>query len=202
MPNNFFDARLSAIVSQLDADKRFYRAKNMHVLWRPLFGTPFDRLMTDVTLLYLEADGTQRKELLERLAKHRDWTYDATYFMGRVTARIRTAEDAIWVKASLAAARVLDGRADFRDIILSLVLVRHVAEQRGIDVQAIIDAEIESDEDPLRDILLNVRNHSPRDVMSTLQFFRLPPFEDPFFREVWYGRPSFWATTWRRFVGT
>jgi hypothetical protein len=202
MDNTSFDARLAAIESLLESGERRYRAKNMGVIWRPLFGTPFDRLMTDLVTLYLEADESQRHTLTERMEQYRFWREGASYFICRITARVRTASDAHWVRVGLSAALLAAGRVDYRDLIIALVLLRYVAEQRGINTQALFDETLMPESCPIKDILLNARNHAEHDVLFTVRTFGMPPLADEFFSKEAEGEPPIWRKLWQYLTGS
>lgn len=203
MDSSTFETRLSAIESRLESDERRYRAKNMSEIWRPLFGTPFDRLMTELASLYGEADESQRQTIHRRMERFRSWLDDAWYFVCRVTARVRTVEDAHWVRVALSAALLQGGeRADFRDLICALIHLRYVAEQRGLNAQALFDEVLPLSKDPLHAMLLNVRNHSEPNVQETVTSWGMPPLDHAFFRdELAEENLSVWRKVWRLVTG-
>ncbi|MFO0870896.1 MAG: hypothetical protein U0935_18365 [Pirellulales bacterium] len=197
MDSQVFENRLAAWFAKSAPGTCRFQPRSMAVIWRRPFGMPFDRLMTELVTLYLEADDTQRLRLAEQTAEHRRVLGDASHFICRLLSCIRTPADTQWVRLALAVTRLDVDRTDYRDLIVSLVLVRHVAAHRGFDIVPLIDEELATASGTLREILLNVRQHSERDILAAAQGWQLPAWDAPFFRdEADYVEPSWWRRLW------
>ncbi len=197
MDSQVFENRLAALVAKLAPGTCRFQPRSMAVIWRRPFGLPFDRLMTELVTLYLEADDAQRQRLAEQTAAYRPVLGDASHFICRLLSCLRTPADTQWVRLALAVTRLDVDRTDYRDLIMSLVLVRYVAAHRGLDILPLIDEELATASGTLREILLNVRQHSERDLLGAAQSWQLPPWDAPFFRdESEYVEPPWWRRLW------
>lgn len=97
-------------------------------------------------------------------------------FVRRAGLLLMTAECGQWLDRGLAVASMVDAKCDFRDLIVSLVILRSLAMDAGMNTDVAFDAATTWSTDRMRGILLNARNHAASDVRLTLASFG-PPHE-------------------------
>jgi hypothetical protein len=86
-----------------------------------------------------------------------------------VAVRIGSPDDVAWRRRGLAIAAVEGGRIDYRDTIVSLVILRYGAERAGIDPRPFFDEAMATASPQGRLCLRNARDHSRRDVLYTVR---------------------------------
>jgi hypothetical protein len=172
MEQTLFETKFSSIMKKLDEAQSFYDFKAGET-WDNVGTNPLDVALTELSELYLEADTTQREYIFEQAAIAK-LPYNLWYFIRRVAKHIQSQEDTKWLEIGLAASRIDGARADFRDLIISLVLLRFTAEIHEIDTKLFFDNAIQNSDDKLKPILLNARDHSEPDVHSIVQTFGWP----------------------------
>jgi hypothetical protein len=126
--------------------------------------------------LYLSSDTTTRKQLRDYFTGRSRELDDMWIYVRRVAATLRSADDVPAVRRALAIAAIEGGRVDYRDTIVSLVLLRHGAEQAGIGVDPLF-REIQREEflaPENRGIFENARTHAPSDIAVTVRAFGPP----------------------------
>jgi hypothetical protein len=172
MEQTHFEAKFSSIMKKLGDAQSYYEFKTGDT-WDHVGTNPLDIAFTELSELYLEADSTQRKYIFEQagLAK---LPYNLWYFIRRVAKHIQSQGDAKWLEIGLAASLIDGARADFRDLIASLVLLRFTAEIREIDTKPFFDNAIQNSDEKLKPVLLNARDHSEPDVHYIVQTFGWP----------------------------
>jgi len=92
-------------------------------------------------------------------------------FVRRAGLLLRTAEREQWLNRGLAVASMIDANCDYRDLIVSLVILRSLAMDAGMNTDAAFDAAIGWSTDRMHDILMNARNHADSDIRITLASF-------------------------------
>jgi hypothetical protein len=132
-----------------------------------------DVAFTELSELYLEADTTQRDFIFEQAALVK-LPYNLWYFIRRVAKHIQSQGDTKWLEIGLVASFIDGARADFRDLIISAVLLRFTAEIHEIDTVPFFNNAIQNSDDKLKPILENARDHSEPDVHSIVQSFGWP----------------------------
>jgi hypothetical protein len=173
MEQTLFEAKYSSVMKQLSNAQNGYDFKTAEETWNNVGTNPLDVAFTELSELYLEADSIQRKYIFEEaaLAKlpHNLW-----YFIRRIAKHIQSPGDTKWLEIGLAASLIDGARADSRDLIVSLVLLRFTAEIHEIDTKLFFDNAIQNSDDKLKPILLNARNHKEPDVHSIAQTLGWP----------------------------
>jgi hypothetical protein len=172
MEQTLFDAKFSSIMKKLSDAQKYYEFKTDET-WDNVGTNPLDIAFTELSELYLEGDSTQRQYIFEQAAVA-NLPYNLWYFIRRVAKHIQSQEDAKWLEIGLAAALIDGARADFRDLIASLVLLRFSAEIHDIDTKPFFDNAIRNSDDKLRFILLNARDHREHDVHYIVQTYGWP----------------------------
>lgn len=94
-------------------------------------------------------------------------------FVRRAGLHIKT--DAVsrddWLQRGMATSSMIDGNCDYRDLIVSLVLLRAFAIDAAIDTDKMFDQAIEWSTDRMFGILTNARNHSREGIDQTMAAF-------------------------------
>lgn len=118
------------------------------------------------------AEPEQRAELA-RLARDRENLRRELRrgYLSLVIEQITATHDGQWYRRGLALVDLTARGDDIRDTIVTLVLLRHAAEQAGLDaVAGLAAAAIRADE-TLRAAFINARDHAPADVAATVRAF-------------------------------
>jgi hypothetical protein len=159
-----FEARLASC--QIDP-ARFINAsnKNPWESWDEIGDAPGDEELTRLADLYLEASSHQRQVMRQSLCELSDdcttfrWTL--LVYVRRVGMMFKSPGDAIWLERGLSIASLEDAGLDYRDTIVSLVLLRYAAEQTGLDVRQFFSQAIETYAENLTGCLTNALHHGP-----------------------------------------
>lgn len=145
-------------------------------IWDEIGTSGFDQRWSQLADIYLAADSHRRKQIRDYFAE-RIQDLDAMWlYVRRMGRRVTTPEDTEWVRRALAVAAIEGGRSDYRDTIVSLVLLRYGAEQAKIDVDRLFQ-EIQAPEyvaPENKPLFENARTHSPRDIAATVEAFGPP----------------------------
>jgi len=176
MDQTLFEAKFSNIAKKLRDAQSYYDFKPGET-WDNIGTNPLDVAFTELSELYLEADTTQREYIFEQAALEK-LPYNLWYFIRRVAKHIQSQGDTKWLEIGLAASLIDGARADFRDLIISLVLLRFTAEIYEIDIVPFFDNAIQNSDEKLKPILENARDHSEPDVHSIVQSFGWPELID------------------------
>ncbi len=168
MEQILFEAKFSETMKKLSDAQRCYDFKEDEEVWDNVGTNPLDVAFTELSELYLAADSAQRKYIFEQ-AGLADLPYNLWYFVRRVAKLIQTQGDAKWLEIGLAASLIDGARADFRDLIASLVLLRFAAEIHEVDAKPFFDNAIQNSDDKLKPILLGARDHAEPDVHYIVQ---------------------------------
>lgn len=133
--------------------------------------------MGELAVLYGEASPGQRAEIRRSLAGLDTW--DLVLYVRRVALPIHSPTDVDWLKKGLAAASIENGQFDFRDTIVSLVLLRYAAEKAGIDARQHFDETIAISDKAVVSSLENARDHRPGDMRDIIYQFGPREWEQP-----------------------
>jgi hypothetical protein len=177
MEQEIFEKRLSELRASIGEGGLNYGFRNNDEIWNNIGSSLSDTLFTELAELYLESNSSQRKFLYEHLGNQNEYLENAWYFIRRIAVLIEHQKDNRWLEIGVASALMDGGRADFRDLIVSLVLLRFIAEKREIDTKPVFDRFIQSTNDNIRGILENVRDHSGSSVKFTVNTFGYPDWK-------------------------
>ena len=147
-------------------------------LWEWVGSCPADDRITVLADMYLKASPERREQIR---AYFRDKGADLAelwVYVRRVALLIRSEEDVLWLRRGLAAAAIEGGGWDFRDTIVSLVILRYAAERAGIRTRPFFDEAIAVAAPESRDIFVNARDHSRADVAYTVREFGPPEWAE------------------------
>lgn len=131
-----------------------------------------DQQLTQLADLFMNATPRQR-ETIRSVVQPRALSNLLTY-IHRVSITLLQEHDTIWLQRALAAAVIIGERCDYRDLIVSLVIVRVAAERVGIDHVPHFNSCIEKYKPSSVEPYTNARDHRPSDVRDILRHFGPP----------------------------
>ncbi|MFO0977220.1 MAG: hypothetical protein U0996_12530 [Planctomycetaceae bacterium] len=135
-----------------------------------LIGThPLDLELDRLAAAYSRCTGTQRQTLRGRVHPTASWGLIA--YVRRMSLRILATGDDAWLTSALLIASLENAMFDFRDSIVSLVIVRAAAEQMLIDVVPHFNKAIKLSSAEMKSNFINARDHKPSDVRDILRAF-------------------------------
>lgn len=174
MEQSEFDKRFSEIKSMFELGNSSYGFSNRDAVWENVDSTPLDKFFVKLAELYLESNDHQRLRLYSYCGQQNAILENLWYFIRRIGKLIRSKNDKKWFELGIVSALLDGGRADFRDLIISLVLLRFVSEKNGINTSLVFDTFIPSAQGELKSLLENVRNYSESSIHMTVQTFGPP----------------------------
>jgi hypothetical protein len=142
-------------------------------IWSAVGIHELDHEFTRLADLYLASKPTRRAAIRAAFTGKLDTLDDLWRYVRRVGLLIQSA-DVAWLRRGLAIAAVEGGRADFRDTLMSLVLLRYAAERVGIDPRPCFDEAIELAAPESSGLFENVRDHSDFEMRYTVASFGPP----------------------------
>lgn len=163
-----FESRFQALIALPGNGDPIY----FHDIWKDIGRSPLDAKLTALTELFIAANSEQRQLIRDHHEEQHDRLWELIAYIRRVARLIVTKDDVGHLKLGLAAAAIEGGRWDYRDLIVSLVILRFAAERVGIDHvpffnEAIKTVSMETNEA----IFTNARDHSPENVEYTIRSF-------------------------------
>lgn len=170
-----FTTKFASAQEKIQKAKGSYEFKTKEEVWGNIGTNPLDIAFTDLSELYMEVDDIHKKQIFE-YAGIEGLPYDLWYFIRRVGQQIQSMNDAKWLDVGIAAALIDGARGDFRDLIISLTLLRFSAESHGVEIKPVFDAAIEDADERVKSILLNVRDDKPSNVKWTMKTFGVGSF--------------------------
>lgn len=169
MDKTSFTTRFANIQEKIRKAKGNYEFKSVEETWGNIGTNPLDIAFTDLAELYLEADDIHKKQIIDYAGY--DLPNDLWYFVRRVGLHIQSTSDIKWLEIGIAAALIDGARGDFRDLIVSLTLLRSSAESHGIDITPFFNAAIENANERMKSILTNARDDKPSNIQWVVQKF-------------------------------
>jgi cyclase len=128
--------------------------------------------------MFLMEDSGTKNQLREYFGQHRDELVEMWIYVRRAAVRMRAENASLLLRRALAIAAIEGGRDDYRDTIVSLVLLRFAAEKQAVAVDAYfkqIEEHVATENRPLFE---NARTHAPTDIVTTVQAFGPPGWAD------------------------
>jgi hypothetical protein len=147
-------------------DTRHYPDKSF---WESVGNCDLDRQLTDLADCFRQCSSCQRQVFRSSVHAHASWNLIA--YVRRLALLLLRDSDPIWVRRGLAIANLENGQSDFRDSIVSLVILRAAAESIGLDPVPEFNETIKDCEKSMIGILENARDHHPQDVRCILRTF-------------------------------
>ncbi len=141
-------------------------------LWDSIGTHPLDLQLSQLADFYGECTATQRRTLRQSLDPAASWNLVA--FVRRMATQILKTRDARWLITALRIASLENAMFDFRDSIVSLVIVRAAAESASIDPMPHFATALAQCDAKMASTLSNARDHRPSDVRDILREFGPP----------------------------
>ena len=167
MDQKEFEARFSTISEKIKRPDLFYNFIGNNI-WENAGTLPRDIFFTEFAELHIDADVAQRKRISDYFAAH-SLINNLYLYVRRIGKLIQSEQDSRWLQIGIAAATIDGGRGDYRDLIVSLVLLRFAAELHEIDMKPFFDEAIQNTDEKMKSILINARDHKESDVHFTVQ---------------------------------
>jgi cyclase len=145
-------------------------------IWERLGECDLDRRLSKLADLYLSSDTSRRKQIRDYFAGRNGELDEMWIYVRRMGALVRSADDVALIRRGLAIAAIEGARIDYRDTIVSLVLLRRGGERAGIKVDPLF-REIQQGEfmaPENKPHFENARTHKPSDVAATIRAFGPP----------------------------
>lgn len=139
--------------------------------WAEVGALNLDKRLAELADLYLETGPEKRADIRAFFEGNQACLDEMWLFVRRVAKLLEFESDPKWVRRALAVAEIEGGRVDYRDSIVSLVLLRYGAERVGIDPRPLFDTALLSSPSDFTELLTNARDHASADVQSTVQAF-------------------------------
>lgn len=140
--------------------------------WSDAGSRPLDLSLSPLADLYWEADNGQRQQIRDAVDPRIIW--ELLVYIRRVAVLIEGKDDVQWLRRGLAIAAIVSGREDYRDLIVSLVILRQGAERVGIKTQKHFNDTIKIAEPAIHGILENARDHGESGVDAIISAFGSP----------------------------
>jgi hypothetical protein len=167
--NRFFEWQVS-----FGTENIAYQFQDVDDVWKNIGSHPADQLFARLAELYLESNTDQRQQIYSYCGNEHKLLDNLWYFIRRIGFLIHSKDDERWFQIGIVSALLDGGRSDFRDLVISLVLLRFVAERRGIDIESVFNTFIPSADENTRGLLENVRDHPESSIHMTVQDFGPP----------------------------
>ena len=162
-----FEVRFSTISEKIKRPDLFYNFIGNNI-WENVGTLTRDIFFTEFAELYIDADAAQRKRISDYFAA-RSLINDLYLYVRRIGKLIQSEQDSRWLQIGIAAAMIDGGRGDYRDLIVSLVLLRFAAELHEIDTKPFFNDAIQNADEKMKSILINARDHKESDIHFTVQ---------------------------------
>ena len=135
---------------------------------------PGDRLLDQSASAVADwyIDHLSERELIRKETRQWGSLWGLILFVRRVGILVDA--DTKWLSRGLAIASIVDANCDYRDLIVSLVVLRSLAMDAGLETDAAFDIALGWSTERMHGILMNVRNHDLSDIQSTVATFGPP----------------------------
>jgi hypothetical protein len=137
-------------------------------IWAYIGHRKLDKKFTKLADLYRNSQPARRKEIRDFFAGQWDRLDEMWLYVRRVARLIKSKRDTVWLRRGLAIAAIEGGRVDYRDTIVSLVILRYGAERAGIETGLFFDEALPMVSPRSRGIFNNARDHHASDVRYTV----------------------------------
>jgi hypothetical protein len=168
-----FASKFSSIQAKLSNSSNYYKFKTVEDVWKNIGTNPLDIAIIELTNLYLESDNIQREFIFNHFTSN-ELLNDLWYFVRRIGKQINAKDDSKYLELGIAASLIDGGRADFRDLIVSITLLRFAAEIRDIDTRPYFDQALQNANERMKSILASVRDEKESGLHYTVQTFGSP----------------------------
>jgi hypothetical protein len=140
--------------------------------WSRSVEPPLKPQLTALADLYWDATADQRRQIRDSVGAR--LSMELFLYIRRVAVMIETRHDVVWLRRGLAVAAIENGHGDYRDTIVSLVILRFAVERVDIKPRKHFNDAIRIAETGVHKTLKNARDHRDSDVKSTIRAFGPP----------------------------
>ena len=105
--------------------------------WEALGECDTDKRFNLLADLYLKTDSGVRRQIREYFSDREKELESMCLYVRRMSARIQSPNDVEWARKAIAIAAIEGGRADYRDTITSLALLRHRSNRAGLSIDSL-----------------------------------------------------------------
>jgi hypothetical protein len=140
-------------------------------LWTQIGEHPLDLRLTELADLYLSANPDQRMAIYQDFRDDEPRLWELLVYVRRMAKMLATPADSRWLRRGLAIAAVEGVGCDFRDSIISLIILSWGAERAQIDTRPYFIEIIAIAPREARDVFRNAKSHHRAAMAATLQVF-------------------------------
>jgi hypothetical protein len=138
-------------------------------LWSYVGRRQLDHKLTSLADLYRNSTPERQRQIHKFFEGQTPRLNELDMYVRRVAKLIRSRRDGAWLRRGLAIAALVGSRVDYRDCIVSLVILRFGAERAGIRTRAFFEEALPMAAAEDRGILENARDHRKGDVEYTIR---------------------------------
>jgi len=171
MDESTFQAAVQTFAPILGPDAQHARYDQAD-FWGRIGQHPLDLQITALADFCLQCSPDQRMALLRSRQGMPSW--HLVCYVRRLALQLLETPDQLWLQRGLAIACLENAEDDYRDSIVSLVILRAAAEQVGLDTRPAFTAAMAECDPQFVSTLQNARDHRPSDVRATLRAFGPP----------------------------
>lgn len=141
-------------------------------IWGNAGSRELDNILALISDYYIQYSAS-RDEIRDEI-KQLSSTWPLIIFVRRISQLIKSVNDTVWFNRGLATASMVNANCDYRDLIVSLVLLRDSADRAGIQTTPAFNVALRWSTDQMHGILSNARDHSVSAICSTVAAFGPP----------------------------
>jgi len=149
-------------------------------VWEDLIENPLDILFMELAELYEVADAGQRLIIEKFFERKPEWTWQLVLFIRRTAKLLDLSNKDRMINVGLAIADLVSKKDDFRDIIVSLVILKYAAEKSDIDIKPSLETALINANEVFRNILTSTLNHNHSSTVWTIKNFGPPEWSNEF----------------------
>jgi hypothetical protein len=172
MDNTTFKERFLDYENILKNGDSYYRRAE---IWSNVGNRSLDEKLSELADLYWDSTQTQQKLIRDAVNPSRTW--ELIVYIRRIAMLIVSQSDGNWLRRGLAVAAIENSSFDYRDLIVSLVILRYAAEQAGIKTRQYFNDTMKISDPIIHDVLRNARDHSESCVTQTIHAFGPPQWK-------------------------
>ncbi|MBI5932164.1 MAG: hypothetical protein HY867_00540 [Chloroflexi bacterium] len=143
-------------------------------IWENIGKHPQDILFLDLGEIYITASSELRMKIKGLFEKRPEQTWQLVLFIRRIAKMINFDTQTKLVKIGLAIADIVMENEDYRDISISVAILKYGSEKVGINVTELIENEISNYSAELSTLLNNLMKWSKNDMKLSLLWFGPP----------------------------
>jgi hypothetical protein len=152
-------------------DFLFNKKQYGNQVWEALIENPLDILFMELAELYKAADEGQRLIIEKFFERKPEWTWQLVLFIRRTAKLLNLSNKDKMVNAGWSIANLVSKKDDFRDIIVSLVILKYAADKSDIDIRPSLETAMINANEVFKNILTSTLNHNHSSVVWTVKNF-------------------------------